>query len=162
MTRSEKVANERAHRRIVLELENRTLMLCVHGGILIVLGLMMALTGAPAPTEDWYGPWSRLVVGGAGMAIGLTTLVGVALTDESRVGYASMMVGTVMAAFWHGGLSLTYAYAVATQKMALLSPGEPLDTAITNRGYIPFVYLGYVLLVCIHASTLVRLGPPPR
>lgn len=162
MTRTEALAAERAGRRIVLELENRTLMLCVHGGVLLILGLMMALTGAPAPTETWYGPWSRLWVGGIGMGIGSAILVGVALTDDSLRGYALLVSGTITAAFWHLGLSTTYAYAAATQKMALLAPGEELSTAITNRGYIPFVYLGLTLLVAIHAVTLARLGPPPR
>lgn len=154
--------SERAHRRIVLELENRTLMLCVHGGVLLILGLMMMFTGAPAPMEAWYGPWSRLVVGGTGFLIGAATLVGVALTDESRRGYSAMLVGTILAALWHAGLSLTYAYAASTSRMELLAPGEPLSAAVTQRGYIPFVYLGYVLLVSIHAVTLARLGPPPR
>lgn len=162
MTRTEQLAAERAKQRIVLELENRTLMLCVHGGILMILGLMMALTGAPAPTESWYGPWSRLAVGGIGMGTGAALLVGVALTDDSRRGYVAQVAATVMAAFWHLGLSATYAYAAATQKMELLAPGEPLSEAITNRGYIPFVYLGYVLLVGLHVRTLVSIGPPPR
>lgn len=162
MTRTQAVEAERAKRRIVLELENRTLMLCVHGGVLLILGMMMALTGAPAPTEAWYGPWSRTFVGGAGMLIGAVSLVGVALTDDSRRGYAALVVGTIAAGFWHLGLSATYAYAAATQRMELLGPGEPLSEAITNRGYIPFVYLGLTLLVSIHAVTLARLGPPPR
>ena len=155
-------AAERAQRRIVLELENRVLMLCIHGGILLVLGLMMALTGAPAPTEAWYGPWSRLFIGGAGITIGLITLIGVALTDESPRGYALQAGGTITAALWHLGLASTYAYAAVTERMALLAPGEPLSTAVTNRGYIPFVYLGYVLLISLHARTLVCLGRPPR
>lgn len=162
MTRTDALAAERAKRRIVLELENRTLMLCVHGGVLLILGMMMALTGAPAPTEAWYGPWSRVIIGGLGMLIGSVSLIGVALTDDSRRGYVALLVGTITAGFWHFGLSATYAYAAATQRMELLAPGEPLSSAITNRGYIPFVYLGLTLLVTIHAVTLARLGPPPR
>jgi hypothetical protein len=153
---------ERAKQRIVLELENRTMMLCIHGFILLVLGLMMALTGAPAPTEAWYGPWSRLVVGGIGILIGLTILVGVALTDESPRGYVSQVVGTLLAALWHLGLSSTYAFAAITERMELLAPGEPLSVTVTNRGYIPFVYLGYVMLISLHARTLIKLGRPPR
>lgn len=162
MTRTEKLDAERAHRRIVLELENRTLMLLTHGGMLLVLGLMMVLTGAPRPTEEWFGPWSRLVVGGAGMLCGLTALVGVALTDDSRRGYRLLLAGTISGMVWHVGLSLTYAWAVSESRLEILAPGEALDSAISNRGYIPFVYLGYVLLIGIHARTLVKLGPPPR
>lgn len=162
MTRTQKLDAERAHQRIVVELENRTLMLCTHGGVLLVLGLMMALTGAPAPTEAWYGPWSRLVVGGAGLIIGALMLVGVARTDDTHLGYRALLTSTLLATIWHAGLALTYAYAAATQKMALLAPGEPLSTSITNRGYIPFIYLGLMLLVSVHLRTLLRLGPPPR
>ena len=72
------------------------------------------------------------------------------------------MAGSILAGIWHVGLALTYAYAATTERMAILSPGEPLDVAITNRGYIPFVYMGLMLLICIHARTLVLLGPPPR
>lgn len=137
-------------------------MLCTHGGVLLILGLMMALTGAPAPTEAWYGPWSRLVVGGIGLLTGMVLLVGVALTDDVRRGYWALLGATAAGALWHLGLSATYAYAAITTRMDLLFPGEPLSTAVTNRGYIPFVYLGLCLLINTHLWTLVRLGRPPR
>lgn len=153
---------ERAQHRIVLELQNRIGMLCVHGGILLMIGLMMILTGAPAPAEDWWGPWARLLLGGLALAAGGTLLVGVAVSDETRGGWLAMVFGTLTACLWHVGLTLTYTYAAATEKMQILAPGEPLSEAVTSRGYIPLVYLGYVLLVLIHHVTLVRLGPPPR
>jgi len=162
MTRIQALESERAHRRIVLELENRNSMLLVHGALLLVLGLMMTLTGAPRPTEEWFGPWSRLVVGGAGMLSGLVALVGVALTDDSRRGYRLLLGGTAFGMLWHVGLSATYAWAVTQSRLELLAPGEILDINISNRAYIPFVYLGYVLLIGIHVRTLVKLGPPPR
>lgn len=155
-------AEERAQHRIVLELQNRIGMLCVHGGILLMIGMMMILTGAPAPTEGWWGPWSRLVLGGAAMAGGMTLLVGTARSDDSWGGWMMMTVGSALGALWHVGLTATYSYAATTEKMQILSPGEPLSEAVTSRGYIPLVYLGYVLLVLIHFVTLVRLGPPPR
>jgi len=152
----------RAHKRIVLELQNRIGMLCVHGGILLMIGMMMILTGAPAPAEDWWGPTARLALGGAAMIGGAVLLVGTALGDDSRRGWSMMVVGSVLAGLWHLGLTFTYAYAAATARMEILSPGEPLSEAVTSRGYIPLVYFGYVLLVLIHSITLVRLGPPPR
>lgn len=161
-SRVDQRAQERAHKRIVLELGNRTAMLCVHGGLLLVVGLMMALTGAPRPTEDWFGPWSRLVVGGSGLLAGAVILVGVALTDESTRGWRTQVAGTSMAALWHLGLTATYAFAAITERMEILAPGESLADGVVNRGYIPFIYLGYEMLVVIHAVTLARLGPPPR
>ena len=153
---------ERAQHRIVLELQNRIGMLCVHGGILLMIGMMMILTGAPAPAEDWWGPFARLVLGGMAMLGGAVLLVGTARGDDSRWGWSMMTIGTALAAAWHVGLTLTYTYAAATERMVILAPGEPLSEAVTSRGYIPLVYLGYVLLVLIHCATLVRLGPPPR
>lgn len=155
-------AAERATRRVTLELENRAGMLCVHGGILLMIGLMMALTGAPAPTEDWFGPWSRLAMGGFAMASGAVLLWGVAAGDERKGGWLAMTLGTGGACWWHVGLTATYAYAAIVGRMEILAPGEPLSEAITSRGYIPLVYLGYVLLLMIHNVTLLRLGPPPR
>lgn len=162
MTRSEHLAAERATRRIVLELETRNLMLLAHGGLLLVVGLMMALTGAPRLTEQWFGPWARLVVGGAGLGLGAMLLVGVALTDESHLGWRLQRFASTVAGLWHLGLSGTFAFAAATDNMELLRPGQPLEVATASRGYVPFVYIVLALLVCLHASTLWRLGPPPR
>lgn len=162
MTRTEQRAAERAHKRIVLELQNRAAMLAIHGGILVGIGLMMMLTGGPAPSEAWFGPWSRLLLGGAAVFGGGVLLVGVARGDDDRPGWYAMVVGVILACLWHLGLAGTYVYAVATEHLVLLSPGEALDPWITSRGYIPLVYLGYVLLTIVHATTLLRLGPPPR
>lgn len=161
-TRRAQRAAERAHKRIVLEIQNRTLMLCVHGLILMLVGLMMATTGAPLVTEEWFGPWSRIVVGSWAIVAGAVSIFGVALSDDIRLGWRSMLVGSLAGGLWHLGLASTYGWAAITTKMSILLPGEPLGSDIVSRGYIPFIYLGYVLLIAIHAVTLIRLGPPPR
>lgn len=161
-SRQARRAAERAQHRIVLELQNRIGMMCVHGGILLMIGMMMILTGAPAPAEGWWGPYARLVLGGAAMIGGSVLLIGTARGDDSWWGWAMMTIGSALAAAWHVGLTATYTYAAATERMVILAVGETLGETVTSRGYIPLVYLGYVLLVLIHCVTLVRLGPPPR
>lgn len=153
---------KRAYERIMLELTNRTQMMAVHGTLLFAIGLMMAITGAPAPIEATSGPWSRILLGGAAMAIGLTVLYGTAQTDNTQRGWLALLTGFGFGVAWHASLSLAYAVAAMQAPMAVLAPGEVLDTLITNRGYIPLVYLGYVLLTLIHLRTVWRLGPPPR
>lgn len=155
-------AQERAAHRIVLELQNRAAMLATHGGILASVGLMMVLTGGPAPAEAWFGPWARLVYGGGALVGGIVLLVGVARGDDDRRGWAASLLGAAAACIWHLGLTATYVYAVLQEHHQLLAPGEPLGADVISRGYIPLVYLGYVMLTLIHAVTLARLGPPPR
>lgn len=153
---------KRAYERIMLELTNRTAMMTVHGTMLILIGLTMAITGSPAPIELAWGPWSRVAIGGAAVVIGSGILVGAALTDNSPTGWRALLVGFGLGMLWHLGISVAYVVAVAQTRMAVLAPGEVLDSGITNRGYIPLVYLGYVLLTAIHLRTVRRLGPPPR
>lgn len=162
MTRTEILASERARRRIELELESRTLMLLAHGGLLLAAGLMMALTGAPRLTEEWFGPWARLIVGPAGMILGISLFVGVALTDDSLLGWRLQKWSTTIAGLWHLGLSGTFLIAAVRDNMELLGPGEQMAVLTSSRGYVPFVYVVLGLLVCIHTVTLWRLGRPPR
>lgn len=153
---------ERAAHRVELELQNRVGMLCVHGGILVAIGLMMVLTGAPIPAEEWYGWPARYVMGGAALLAGVTLLIGVAKGDDDYRGWVLMVGGTAAACLWHIALVSLYSYSATTEDMALLSVGEAIPDGITSRAYIPLVYLGYVMLTVIHNATLVRLGPPPR
>lgn len=152
----------RAHDRVLLELMNRTAMTTVHGTALFVIGLMMALTGAPAPIENAWGPWSRLILGLTAMVIGMTILYGATETDNDRRGWVALTVGFAFGMLWHLGLAIVYAIAAFQSQMVILMPGQSLDPSITNRGYIPWIYLGYVALTLIHARTVWRLGPPPR
>lgn len=153
---------DRAQHRIVLELQNRVGMLCVHGGILLTIGLMMLITGGPAPAAYWFGSSARLTLGGFATLVGFTILVGTARGDNDRWGWPLMVVGTFGAILWHLALAAVYAYAASVERLMVLSPSELLAPDITSRGYIPLVYFGYLLLVTIHSVTLVRLGPPPR
>ena len=152
----------RAYERIVLELTARTWMMVVHGVILILVGLTMSVTGSPAPIEAAWGPWSRTLIGGAAMVIGSIILVGAARTDNDGAGWKALLAGFGAGMLWHLGLSAAYAVAAIRAEMAILMPGEILDASVTNRGYIPLIYLGYVLLTGIHLRTVWKLGPPPR
>lgn len=153
---------KRAYERVMLELTARTLMMQVHGVMLAMLGLMMIITGAPAPIEADWGPWSRLALGGAAIGIGLTVLFGSAETDNEPAGWRALMIGFGSGMLWHLGLALAYTISVLGSRVQILSPGEILDASITSRGYIPLIYLGYVLLTSIHLRTVWKLGPPPR
>lgn len=146
----------------MLELTARTGMMMVHGVMLTLIGLAMVLTGAPAPIEASWGPWSRLAIGGAAIVIGLTILVGASETDNEPVGWWALLLGFGSGVLWHLGLATAYAASAYQSRMALLAPGELLDSTITSRGYIPLVYVGYFLLTAIHLRTVWKLGPPPR
>lgn len=153
---------QRAYERIMLELTNRTAMMVVHGTLLLLVGLTMSITGAPAPLEGAFGPWARILLGGSAMLIGWVILFGAAETDNDMAGWRALVVGFVGALMWHVALAVTYAVAAWQAPMALLLPGETLGAAITNRGYIPLIYVGYVMLTGIHLRTVWKLGPPPR
>lgn len=153
---------QRAYERIMLELTARTQMMLVHGVMLTLIGLTMVATGAPAPIEAAWGPWSRMILGGAAVAIGLLVLFGSARTDNDHTGWRALTVGFTLGMIWHAGLALSYAVAAIGAPMSILIPGEILSSTVTNRGYIPLVYVGYVTLTAIHSRTVWKLGPPPR
>lgn len=153
---------QRAYDRIMLELTARTAMMFTHGALLVMIGLMMALTGAPAPIEDAWGPWSRLAIGLSAVVIGLTILFGAAETDIEPAGWGALVVGFATGMLWHVGLVVSYAMAAVDSRVMLLGPGEVLDASISSRGYIPLIYIGYVALTLIHLRTIWKLGPPPR
>lgn len=153
---------KRAYERIMLELTNRTAMMTVHGTLLFLVGLTMAVTGAPAPIEAAWGPWSRVFIGGAAIIIGIIILFGTIETDNHPAGWKALLAGFSLGVLWHLGVSTAYAIAAIQARMAVLVPGEDLSSTITNRGYIPLIYLGYFLLTGIHLRTVWKLGPPPR
>jgi len=153
---------KRAYERIMLELTARTSMMMVHGSMLAMIGLMMMVTGAPAPIEASLGPWSRILFGGAAVVFGMTILFGAAETDNEPSGWWALLLGFGSGVLWHAGLALAYAVSAYQSRMMILEPGEVLDAAITSRGYIPLVYVGYALLTALHLRTVWKLGPPPR
>ena len=153
---------KRAYERIMLELTSRTAMMMTHGILLALIGFTMALTGAPAPIEASWGPWSRLALGAVAVASGAVIIFGAAETDNEHAGWLALSVGFTSGLLWHAGLSIAYMVAALQAKIVILSPGADLSSEITSRGYIPLVYLGYVILTGIHARTVWKLGPPPR
>lgn len=152
----------RAFDRIMLELTNRTFIMAIHGTLLFAVGLMMAITGAPSPIEESFGPWSRIVLGLSAMASGSLILFGAAETDNTAPGWAALLAGFGSGMLWHLGLATAYATAALSSDMMILEPGAPFDPSVTSRGYIPLIYVGYVLLTSVHLRTVWKLGPPPR
>lgn len=153
---------KRAYERIMLELTARTAMMFVHGAMLAMIGLTMVVTGAPSPIEAAWGPWSRIALGGAALVIGAVILFGAAETDNDPAGWRALMLGFGGGMLWHAVLAGSYAVAAYQTQMAFLLPGETLSASVTSRGYIPLIYLGYVLLTALHFRTVWKLGPPPR
>lgn len=153
---------KRAYERVLLELTNRSLIMGIHGALLVLVGMTMAITGAPAPIEATFGPWSRIMLGGAAVLTGLTILLGSALTDNLLGGWLAQVTGFATGLFWHLAIAVTYTIAAAEVPMATLDPGQVLASDVTNRGYIPLIYLGYVALTAVNLRTVWKLGPPPR
>jgi hypothetical protein len=132
----------RAHERIVLELRNRTGLQILHALFGILVGLAIALTGAPAPIEDLFGPWGRVVLGFGLALTGLVILIGSALTDNSRCGWAALTFGSIVLIGWHTLLCTTYAKATFDSPLFIIPLGSPItDPSAGYRAYIPFVYM---------------------
>lgn len=151
-----------ARDRIYLELANRTTLLALHGWVGILVGLAMAATGAPLPIEEAMGPWARLALGGWGLGFGAILLVGASIGRNRTAGWSALIAGTLGLAFWHALVMMAYADGAFDGGIKFLMPGETLGPDVTNRGYIPFIYLGYVMLVLTHAVTLILLDRPRR
>lgn len=151
-----------ARDRVYFELANRSVLMAIHGIVAILIGATMMATGAPAPIEATFGPWSRLVLGGWAVAHGLVIVAGVAISRGRLTGWVALLVGCLGLLVWHATLMLAYGVAAFEDEILILAPGESLAAGVVNRGYIPFVYLGYVMLVGAHLITLLRLGPPRR
>lgn len=152
----------RARDRIYLELANRSTLLALHAWVAITVGLAMALTGAPMPIEHDFGPWARMVVGGWAFVFGVIMFIGTVMSYHSLRGWVALVSGTVGLSFWHSLVMFAYIDAAFDAKIVILKPGQHLDPDIVNRGYIPLVYLGYVMLVLTHAVTLILLDRPRR
>lgn len=152
----------RAGDQLYLELANRFALLTLHASIGITVGAAMFFTGAPAVVERDFGPWSRTVLGLWAVAFGISLLVGTLKTHFSPAGWVALISGCLGLAFWHSLIMFAYVDAAFDDRIAILMPGEHLDPSVTSRGYIPFIYLGYVTLVVTHAITVILLDRPRR
>lgn len=146
--------------RVRLEVMARRFMVTMLALIAVWAGIAMILTGAPDFIEDWFSPWSRYFVGGIAFSAGLATSLGVAQTSHHLGGWWAQVVGLAVLTAWFAAMGMAYVGLVVMQGIEIVGPGEPLDASVTGRGYVPFVYLGLVVLSGTPLVTLLRTSRP--
>lgn len=130
--------------------------------ISMAVGLTMILTGAPAFVEDWFSPWSRVVLGALAFAPAVCTVVGALLSHNTLPGWWMQVAGLFGQATWYGAMMVVYCGLLVDEGAQWANLGEALDPAVSGRGYVPIIYLGLLGLAVIPLVTLLRLGRPGR
>lgn len=152
----------RAVERVRLELLTRHFMVMVLALIGVWTGIAMILTGAPAFIETWFSPWSRYLIGGSALVAGMLTVGGGFVGEERRCGWWAQAIGLSGMTLWYAGMSVAYVGLTIHEGWEIVGPGQALSPGDTGRGYVPFIYLGLMLMTATPLVTMVRLRRPGR
>src|ERR1044072_7181657 len=98
----------RAVERVRLELVTRKFMVMMLALLATWVGIAMCFTGAPSFMETWFSPWSRYAIGAIAFAGGLTVSIGGVLTDLTRKGWWTQMIGLGILVLWYFGMAVSY------------------------------------------------------
>lgn len=143
--------------RLRLELMTRRLMVMLVGLIGVWVGIAVILTGAPNFVEQWFSPWSRYAVGGIPFLAGGAIVIGGFIGEGSSRAWYAEIVGLSGMALWYATMGGLYVALVTLQGFDLVGPGEPLQPEVTGRGYVPFLYLGLVLMSVAPLVAMIKL-----
>ena len=124
------------------------------------VGIAMCFTGAPSFMETWFSPWSRYAIGGIAFAGGLTVSIGGVLTDLTRKGWWTQMIGLGILVLWYFGMAVSYLALVIQEGFHIVGPGEPLDPGVSGRGYVAVVYICLAIMTATPMVTMLRLSRP--
>jgi len=146
--------------RVRLELVTRKFMIMVLAMIGVWVGIAMMLTGAPSFLEEWFSPWSRYFIGGAAFVGGIVTSAGGSIGDGCRKGWWTQVTGLTIMTLWYFAMGGAYLCLNARIGVPLVGPGEPLDSALSGRGYVPIVYFGLMIMTATPLVTMFTLQRP--
>lgn len=153
---------ERARRSIELGLIAHRMMIMWLAIVSIITGITMILTGAPTFLEDWFSPWSRVVLGLLAFAPAVCTVVGAAIGTRTRPGWWAQMLGLLGQTAWYITMMVAYIGLLFHEGPQFARLGQPLAENVSGRGYVPFIYLGLLGLAIIPLVTMLLLGRPRR
>lgn len=154
---------ERAVRTVELGLIAHRMMIMWLAIASMVVGIVMVLTGAPTFLEDWFSPWSRVVLGLLAFSPAVLTVVGAAMgPSRSNVAWWLQMFGLLGQASWYFAMLCAYIGLLMHEGPQWARLGEELAPHVSGRGYVPFIYLGLLGLAVIPLVTMMVLGRPRR
>lgn len=126
----------------------------------LLVGMVMIVTGAPAFLEDWFSPWSRVVLGLAAFLPALCTVIGMVIGPARRCGWTLQVIGLSGQALWYALMMATYSALLIKEGPQFVGLGEPLSSTVSGRAYVPLIYVGLLGQALVPLWTVVRLGPP--
>lgn len=156
------IEQERAIRTVRLGLTAHRFAVMWLAVISILVGIVMIVTGAPAFLEDWFSPWSRVVLGVLAFSPGLLTVIGVAVGPARIGGWWTQVLGLLGQAVWYASMMGAYVGLLVYEGPQWADLGEPLNAAVSGRAYVPLIYLGLLGLALIPLVTLLKIGRPGR
>lgn len=148
--------------RVRLELVTRRLSIMMLGVLTVLVGGVMMMTGAPAFIEDWFSPWSRMVLGILAFLPGLMVAIGGIFDDRHPCAWWLHMLGLGGIAAWFAFMCGAYTVLVFQQGIAFAQVGQSLTSEQAGRAYVPLVYLVLFFLALIPLVTMIRVGRPGR
>ena len=153
-----------AVRRNSVAVSSRISALAIYGYLGIVVGIFIALGGAPSLLEQVYGPIIRYEFGMSAFLGGLLLMFGAvktAFNPHSRAGWWASAVGVAIFAAWTAVFATTYGIHGIRQGFVVAHWMEPISPD-APRPYVPFLYQSISFLAILHLVTLLRLGIPRR
>ena len=156
------LTTEQAQRTVRLGLVAHRLMVMWLAVTSMWVGVTMIVTGAPAFLEDWFSPWSRVVLGALAFAPGLCTVLGAIIGPRRLRGWTLQVAGLLGQGLWYAAMGLAYLGLLFWEGPQWAALGEPLADGVSGRGYVPLIYLGLLGLAVIPMVTLILLGRPRR
>lgn len=153
---------DRARRSIELGLIAHRMMIMWLAITSMIIGPVIVVTGAPAFFEDWFSPWSRVMLGLLAFAPAVCTVIGAAMGTRTTGGWWTQLLGLLGQAVWYVAMLCAHVGLLIQEGPQWVRLGEPLAPGISGRGYVPLVYLGLLGLAIIPLVTMLLLGRPRR
>lgn len=152
---------DQATSRIQVELATRRLIVLVLGLLAIAIGTVMIVTGAPAFIENWFSPWSRVLLGGTSALFGFMAVFGL-LYDHRLLGWLAHIGGLIGLCLWYTAIGSAYTGLLVVEGPQWANLGEPLASNVSGRGYVPLIYLGLFMINLIPLVAALKAGRPYR
>ena len=148
--------------RVRLELATRKLIIMMLGVMTVLVGAMTIMTGAPAFIEDWFSPWSRVVLGLLAFVPGLMVSIGGAFDDSAWCVWWIQIFGLAGVAAWYAAMAGAYTGLVIRDGPGFVKIGHHLASADAGRAYVPLIYIVLFIITAIPLVTMFRIGKPDK
>lgn len=152
-------AAELVARRVTWERSNRVGLLWVHAWVGMLTGAQMLAFGSAANIEELVGVWSRIALGGLGIAGGLVLASGIRRRKRHRHLWLEFeAAGLVLLGIWDFCMAAgMFVSRIQAGDFGLRPPWEALPPPGTYVLPYPItVYAGLCALVGVHLWTLHR------